>query len=417
MGIRYIVGYLVLLYGYYVYLVPSWDYYGFLWRPDWVKVIEAIVWVTIISWGLPLSIRRPSDFYLHLQFLIPILPMLVMYGAMGLPRTYTYAVLLSFGVILGMVKTVRLKPVRTFKIPPQDLLSFLLFLGYGVVISIISQGGWHYFNLNLAKVYTFRETAASNLPSVYGYLNPWVSKVFFPFSLLLAILMKKKVQAFLAFAGSILMFGLTSHKGALFYPFIVLLFYWIAGRKNGLMLLSGGYYFAALLSLFDYWANIFQGWVATLILRRAIFIPALLNFDYYDFFSHHHFVYWAQSKITLGKLSYPYHLDIPHLIGQHYFANPANGANTGWLGSGYANAGIIGMVIYAIIIGGIFLLLDAYTVSHDQRVLIAIFVAPLLAVMLSSDLLTALLTHGALIGLVLLAFFRTRHSTLRERQQ
>ena len=408
MMVGYITGYLVLLYGYNVYLVPSWGYYGFLWHPDWTKVVEAMVWVTIISWVLPISIRKPSDFYLHLQFLFPILPMLVMYGAMGQPRIFMYAVLLSFGTMLLMVKTIRFKPVRTPKICLKDLQFLLLFIGYLVVVSIVFQGGLRYFNLNLAKVYAYRGPAASNLPRFYGYINPWISKVIFPFSLLLAVLMRKRVQAFLSVTGSILMFGLTSHKSVLFYPFAILLFYWIASRRKGLMFLLGGYYLVTILSLVDYWSGIFTGWVATLMLRRVIFVPALLNFDYYDFFSQHGFVYWAQSKITFGMLSYKYSLDIPHLIGLHYFGNPAIGANTGWLGSGYANAGVIGMVIYAIIVGGILLLLDAYAQFHDKRVLIAIFVAPLLAVMVSSDLPTALLTHGTLIGLLLLTFFRTR---------
>ena len=411
----YIVGYLGLLYGYYVYLVPIWGYYGFLWHPDWTKVVEALVYVAIIPWFLPISIRKPSDFYLHLQFLVPILPMLVMYGAMGEPRTYIYAVLLSFGVMLLLVKTTRFKPMRVPKIPPKDLQILLLFIGYLVVASIVLQGGWRYFNIDLTKVYTYREAAASYLPAFYGYLNPWVSKVVFPFSLLLATLTRKKMQAFLALTGSVLMFGLTSHKGALFYPFVVMLFYWIVGRKKSLLLLLVGYCFVIILSLIDYWLGVFQGWVATLMLRRSIFVPALLSFDYYDFFSRRGFVYWAQSKVTFGMLSYRYSLSIPHLIGLHYFNNPATGANTGWLGSGYANGGIMGMLIYAILIGGIFLLLDAYTIFHDQQVLIAIFVAPLLAVMVSSDLPTALLTHGTLIGLLLLTFFRTRRFTTRER--
>lgn len=230
--LAYVVTYLMLLYGYYIYLVPKWSYYGFLWHPDWTKMVEALVYVAIISLVLPVSVRKPSDFFLHLQFLMPILPMLVLYGAMGQRRTYIHATLLSFGIILMMVKTIRLKPIRTPKIPPKDLQTLLLFIGYLVVVSILLQGGWRYFNLSFTKVYVYREAAAANLPTLYGYLNSWVSKVIFPFSLLLAVLTRKKIQSFLALLGSILMFGLTSHKGTLFYPFSALLLYWITGKKK-----------------------------------------------------------------------------------------------------------------------------------------------------------------------------------------
>ena len=417
MIVGYVGGYLVLLYGYYVYLAPVWGYYGFLWRPDWGKVVEALIWVVIISWSLPISFCRPSEFYLHFQVLVPILPMLVIYGAMGQSRAYIYAVIFSFYVMLlvvklsrWLVKLIQFKPICVPKIKQKELQLLLLFIGYSIVISILLQGGVRYFNLSLAKVYVYRSAASSNLPRFYGYINPWASKVIFPFAFLLAFLMKAKMRAFLSIMGSVLMFGLTAHKGALFYPFAVLLFYWIAGagRRKSLALLLAGYYSVVIFSLIDYWWGIFQGWMATLTLRRVIFVPALLNFDYHDFFSRHSFVYWAQSKITLGMVLYKYSLDVPHLIGLYYFGSSATGANTGWLGSGYANAGVVGMVIYAVLIGGLFSVLDALAKFHDKRVIVAIFVAPMLAVIISSDLPVALLTHGALMGLLLLMFFQTR---------
>ena len=417
MMVGYVGGYLVLLYGYYVYLVPVWGYYGFLWRPNWGKVVEALIWVVIISWSLPISFCRPSEFYLHFQVLVPVLPMLVIYGAMGQPRTYIYAVIFSFYVMFlvvklsqCVVKSIQFKPICAPKIKRKELQLLLLLIGYLVVVSIFLQGGMRYFNLSLDKVYVYRSAASSNLPIFYGYINSWTSKVIFPFAFLLAFITKEKVRAFLSIIGSILMFGLTSHKDVLFYPFAVILFYWIAGigRRKSIAFFLVGYYFVVIFSLIDYWWGIFHGWMATLTLRRVIFVPALLNFYYYDFFSRHSFVYWAQSKITLRMVSYKYSLDVPHLIGLHYFGSSTIGANTGWLGSGYANAGIMGMVIYAALIGSIFSLLDAIAKFHDKRVIVAIFVAPMFAMIISSDLPAALLTHGTLIGLLLLMFFQTR---------
>jgi len=407
MMLGYVLGYMVLFWGYYVYLVPVWGYYGFLWRPDWGKAMEALCYVGIISWVLPPTVRRPSDFFLHMQFLLPILPMLVLFGAMGQPRGFTYTVLFSFFILFLTVKVVRFRLLRAPKIKLETFQIILLFGGYLVITSIILQGGVRYFNLNFARVYEYRAAAALNLPWFYGYLNPWVSKVVFPFSFLLAILTKKRTMMALSLVGSVLMFGLTSHKGAFFYPFAVLLFWWIAGRRRGLFFVLVGYGLSVIVSLIDYWFGIFGGWVATLLLRRIIFVPALLNFIYYDFFSQHGFVYWAQSKITFGVVPYRFDLDVPHLIGYHYFGNPSTGANTGWIGSGFANAGVWGIFIYALIVGMILALLDAYCRFHDKRVIIAIFVAPMLAVLMSSDLPTALLTHGTLIGLIFLLLFQT----------
>ena len=407
MMLGYVLGYVALFWGYYIYLVPVWGEYGFLWRPDWGKVMEALCYVGIISWALPLTVRRPSDFFLHMQFLLPILPMLVLFGAMGQPRRFIYTVLFSFFLLLLTVKVARFRPLRSPKIKLGIFQVILLFGGYLIIASIILQGGLRYFNLNFARVYEYRSAAALNLPWLYGYLNPWVSKVVFPFAFLLAILTKRRTMMALSLVGSMLMFGLTSHKGAFFYPFAVLLFWWIAGRRKGLFFMLVGYSLSVIVSLIDYWFGIFGGWMATLWLRRVIFVPALLNFIYYDFFSRHGFVYWAQSKITFGVVPYRFDLDVPHLIGYHYFGNPSTGANTGWIGSGFANAGIWGVFLYAVIVGIILALLDTYCKFHDKRIVIAVVVAPLLAVMVSSDLPTALLTHGALISLMFLLLFRT----------
>jgi hypothetical protein len=143
------------------------------------------------------------------------------------------------------------------------------------------------------------------------------------------------------------------------------------------------------------------------MLRRAMLVPAHLNYIYYDFFSQNDFIFWARSKITFGLIDPKFDLDTPHLIGFVYYSSELTGANTGWIGSGYANAGFVGMLLYAIIIGCLFSIMDSYSNFIDKKVIVSIMVAPLLAVLMSSDLPTAMLTHGALFALLLFSVFRT----------
>jgi fructose-specific phosphotransferase system IIC component len=88
-------------------------------------------------------------------------------------------------------------------------------------------------------------------------------------------------------------------------------------------------------------------------------------------------------------------------------------ANTGWIGSGFLNAGFAGMLIYAVIIGILFSLLNAYANFSDKRIVVAIMIGPTLTVMMSSDLPTAFLNHGVLLGVILLSFF-TATKTLKD---
>ena len=90
------------------------------------------------------------------------------------------------------------------------------------------------------------------------------------------------------------------------------------------------------------------------------------------------------------------------------YDNDLTGANTGWIGSGYMNAGIIGMFLYSIIIGLFMALLNAYSRIIDKRIIVAIIVGPIISLLLSADLPTAFLNHGVLLSLFLFSLFSNR---------
>jgi hypothetical protein len=141
--------------------------------------------------------------------------------------------------------------------------------------------------------------------------------------------------------------------------------------------------------------------MGSLLLRRACFVPAHLNFVYYDFFSTHQHTMLAQSKLTFGLVEYPYDLNAPHLIGYHYYNNELCGANTGWLGSGYMHFGFAGMLIYALIVGLLLGMVDTLAKRRELGISVAILFVPFFALFLSTDLPTAMLTHGLMLALFL----------------
>ena len=403
--ILYSIAYLLLILGDEVLIAPSYGYLGFFWSPQPFKIFEGFICTLVISSILPTKFRRPSDILIHVQMLFPILPMLVLYGAQNGPRGYLYVVLLAFLIMYLLATKIRFKAVRIGRsLSPKLYQSLLLLTGWCAISIIILYGGCRYFNLNIWKVYEFRSTAAHNLPSIFGYINPMVSKVVFPFSLLIAIVKKERLLTIFSIAGSIMMFGLTSHKGPLFYPFVVMAFYYILNLSNVIFWLLSGYSFLIIVSilLFKFW-NIIS--FSSLIIERIYYVPAYLNYLYYDFFSNHSFTWWARSKITFRLLDYQYSLDVPHLIGATYFNKPECGANTGWIGSGYSACGFLGMFLCACIAGIFLALINAYGKIIDYRIITTILIAPLLAMFMSSDIFTSLLTDGLLLVLLLLMLF------------
>lgn len=408
----YLIVYALLWFGYATFIVPIYGYMGFEWAPNMVKVFESIVALILFALSLPSAVKRPSDFFIHVHFLLPVVPMLVLYSAADLPRSYMFFVLLAFAVVC-CVRKFKLPKIKGDIIPIQVMMWGLLIIAAIYILSIILHGGLRYLNFNLLKVYEFRSLAAQDLPGIYGYFSPMISKVLLPFILLLAVYGRKWLIAGLALAGSVMMFALTNHKGPLFYPFLVLGIYYVMyimrSRRRMVQMLLACYLLVILVSLVPFLINnseeteqpLSRIIMGSLLLRRACFVPAHLNFVYYDFFSTHPHTMLAESKLTFGLVEYPYDLGSSKLIGYHYYNNELTNANTGWLGSGYMHFGFAGMLIYALIIGLLLSIVDMLAKRRELGISVAILFIPFLTLFLSTDLPTAMLTHGLLIGLFL----------------
>jgi len=408
----YLVAYALLWFGYATFIVPIYGHSGFEWAPNMVKVFESLVALVLFALSLPSTLKRPSDFFIHFHFLLPVVPMLVLYSASDLPRAYMYFVILAFAVVCS-VRKFKLPKIKGDMIPIHIMMWGLLIVVAIYIISIILQGGLRYFNPNLLKVYEFRTLAAQNLPGISGYLSPMVSKVLLPFILLLAVYRRKWLIAGLAMAGSIMMFALTNHKGPLFYPFLVLgiyyIMYIIRSRRRIVQMLLACYILVIFVSLAPFLINnseeteqsLSRIIMGSLLLRRVCFVPAHLNFVYYDFFSTHPHTMLAESKLTFGLVEYPYDLNSASLIGYYYYNNVETHANTGWLGSGYMHFGFAGMLIYAFIVGFLLSMVDMLAKRREFGISVAILFTPFFTFFLSSDLPTAMLTHGLLLAMVL----------------
>jgi hypothetical protein len=405
-SILYFFSYLFILFGLYEFVVPLYGYRGFSWHINEYKVAEGLFFSLFIPLFLPAKFKQPSDVLVHVLLLFPIIPMLVLYGAEDYPRLYMYCTVMAYFLIVFIVSLVDLKPVRIVRISPIAIQGILLVLSYVTIAIIIMFGGLKYLNFNILKVYEYRSGAASILPSAFGYISPWVSKVLLPFSLMLAIVNKNLFLAFLSLLGSILMFALTNHKGPLLYPFFVMGLYYVLSYKNVIKAMLIGYIFIVLLSIISF--LYMDGLIGSFMLRRSYLVPAHLNFIYYEYFSANPLVWWSQSKITFGLLDYPYDIDTSHLIGRVYYNNDLTGANTGWIGSAYMNAGIFGMFIYAVIIALFMAVLNSFNRIIDKRVVVSIVTGPIISLILSSDLPTAFLNHGVLLSVVLLSLFSNR---------
>ena len=93
------------------------------------------------------------------------------------------------------------------------------------------------------------------------------------------------------------------------------------------------------------------------------------------------------------------------LVGAAYL-NEGNHANTGWVGSGYGQAGLFGVAVYSLILGFVVKLFDSFAHQTSNAIASAFFFVPTITMISSSDTLSVFFTQGLLPSLVLFFMFR-----------
>ena len=400
---------LVLEAGYLYYVNPFFAYSGFIFDFSFSKYSESWLLFLFLIWLAPKELKRPSDFFILTLFLGLLVPLLSLYAFANQSRFTVYVVLFGY-LLVNFSRNGR--PILLPRI--RYALFFSLGIAFAGALSVtlwfFFSGGVANFNLDLTKVYEFRRaTGALIHVGPMGYINTWATNVFGPFLLAYGLLRKNYILVMIAVVLHVFWFGVTAHRAPLFYP-IMIFFLWFYFRKTkALSFLPLGYSAIGSTALFCYFLFDY-GSPASLFIRRFFFVISQLTFDYYSFFGANEFVFWSNS-ITSGILSYPYDLPPQALVGQ--WRGSGGWANNNFLSTGYMHAGIAGIIIYGIFVGLLFRLIDSL-VSKKLPIwfIVAIVAIPIMSLLLSADLPTALLTHGIAVALIL-AFFARSGGTLR----
>lgn len=390
--------YYLLSVAYYYYLSDIYLSEGYKLDINPDKIFYSIIAIVVFSIIIP---DRSSLRYslLHIMCAASLTPVLVFYSMGNKPNDF----FLSF---YACVLTVYTFSFFNFNLRSRSSINrklLMRFLFVSVVLFILSLiwfGAGSYFNLDIATVYTFRRVIEDSLPPIYNYLIPIFTKVVLTFAVFLACQEKSYTAIITCLGFGLILFGLTSHKSVALYPFIVVAIYYAGRKYNPAVMFVVMAIAATLLSLLDFATRFADIWIGYMVSGRAFLVPALLNYHYHEFFSNNPWYWWSGSKLTLGLLSMPYPEQAPFTIGIEIFNDPTLSANVGWFGSGYAQAGFAGALIYSVLLGLIF----AYFNTCAKRIgnILPVVIVHTLTALNSTDLSTLLLTDGLVVLLLLL---------------
>lgn len=121
----------------------------------------------------------------------------------------------------------------------------------------------------------------------------------------------------------------------------------------------------------------------TLILRRQMYLPAWLNTMYYEYFMENGPVWWSQNTFLLQNLLPDvYDLSPLTIISNEFFQGQVPSPNTGLFAEAVMHAGVLGVLIYPILLS-IMLILSGKILKHHSAP-VQLFLAAKLAINLSN---------------------------------
>lgn len=403
-------GALCLAYGHIIQ--PLFAYAGFELQIDAFGITASLLLLLASSLFLPKALRNPSDFFLQLWYLLAYVPLLVLFALAGADGAYILLVSLCFG-LLSLSRRF-LPRVGMPAIKGGKRIGLLLSIGislfcYGV---LIYASGLR-LNLSFAEVYGYRSQYTESIRGVplIGYVVDWQGYVINPTLFGLGLMRRRLGLLLLALALQILLFSITGLKSFFLAPLLIAAMLYLAHkpRKSGMTLALGSGALVGLSSLA--YLLLDNVWPLSMLIRRLLLLPARIQLVYYDFFSRHAKALLSHSVLS-WFFSYPYEAPPSGLIAQVMDPTKTGGANTGFLADAYANFGIGGMLAFALLLALMLHFLDGLALNRGLVGALLPVCLPLFA-LLNSPLLTTLMTHGLLYGLLMSSLWPVQKSPRR----
>lgn len=385
--------------GAYSVVSRSFQYQGFvIVAPvDVAKLLCVVLALVGLSLLLPYRLANPADYVVVGLFEIAFVPFCTYWLLSNQPWWQWLLTIIYWGVVL-LVNRVRVH-FPTFYVKGAQNMMFLVARGLVLIGAILIVAGGHLtLRLPLSDVYGVRAIWASEGSWISTYLFPWLAHVLLPVLLVYAWKNRRFGELLLLGFTAYMLFTSTGMKSYLFMPVVTVVVFVIAEwRPLGSIVPIGlGFYTGAMLLLDNITGTI--GW-SSLGLRRVFFVPAHLTSVYLDFFAAHPVMRLSESVLLRGWLTSPYPTSLEHVIGT-VLGEPAMNANNGLVADGFANFGVLGALIWAVLLGVLLLCLRVVTEHHENRPEAWAVAAMWPDILVSCAFATSLLTQGLALGLL-----------------
>lgn len=388
-------------YTFYVY--PVFGYSRMDFSPSFFRCFIAILGIGFICFSNGIINNIPTRYPLLLMHIFLVIPTFVYWAIANQSTLYLFYFISSY---LLMILTAEINFGKFRSVRHGNYLVVLIILAILAVyiIGFQTRGFMNYLNFSLVDVYSFREDILTDsFSGLYGYIKEWINVIY-----MLGITFAYAKRRYILVASLcfliIIHFAITSVKMFLFFAMILIFCLITFELKSNKMFYRILKLFAASLLfviIFDYYTGL--NFLSGLVTYRTFLAPAVLNFEYYNFFQNNPHTYLAGTKLGFF-IENPYRNPIPEMIGLGFWgADQENFSNTGIWGTGYQHFGPIGIYIYSVFLG---LILSVFKSIVNADFQSRIWYVPCFSIIFlnfrQGDLPTIFLTNGILLFLIIM---------------
>lgn len=402
--------YAIILHHVFVTLIqPTFAYTGYQYTeaPVEVTIVSGLVAIAV-ALALPRVPKRPSSVILWILYVVVVCPAILTLPYMG-PMGPWVAVLFGLGIGASLVAaalvTFRREGVlKAFRgVSPTTFWLLITAFTALTYVYIAFTTGLQLSYLSLNDVYDQREDYHEALAasSLLGYLVSTQANVVNP--IVLARLIQKRQWGWVPFivAAQLLLYTATGFRSVLLsiiaIPLMILLFK--QARPRMITLMWGAAGLLLICWVIDTAGNSIT--LSSLFGRRFLYTPARLSGLYFEWFSNNPLAMLGNSVLR-PFIDSPYEYSPARTISLWVTGSPAQSMNANVFAAGFAEFGWVGLLGVGVLLGIYLRLLDKAASGLPIWLVAAVVVMP--SITLSNTALhTAMLSHGLLALMVLLA--------------
>lgn len=417
-----IAAYVVILQLVYVFVIsPVFSYLGYTARalPLEVVLVASVLAILPAMW-LPLRLRRPSQIVYWALYLVAYIPsVIVPFYAMELPLSeliwYATVLFVALGMF-GLIYRLPLLRIRRPEVRGRPFWGLIGIFSVGAVGMVIWSFGVPTSLPGLTAIYEVREGYRADLQAggrLAALAITWLVSIIGPLLIAVGLVWRRWGAAIIGLAVELLAFAITGYKSALLAPAAIVAVYLLiryGSRVLGSIFSVGALILVSASVVIDAMSN--QIVLTSWLVRRLLITPGLVAGRFFEYFSENGFAHLGHS-ILEGIIQPPYSLSPPELIGLAYDGRIYS-ANANFWADGFANFGVLGMVLATLVVASVAYLIDSISsrvTLPNRQVVTLILIQP--AITLSnSAAITSLVSHGLLI-IVLIVLFAPRNYVLR----